>query len=63
MEVEETVAEICLNLPNVLREDCGALKVSFDKIRNQLDFKLKKCNDCIAATEKLYLSATEINNT
>jgi hypothetical protein len=63
MEVGETVAEIRLNLPNALREDSGELKVLFDKIRSQLDSKLKKCNERIAATEKLYLSAAEINNT
>jgi hypothetical protein len=63
MEVGETVAEIRFNPPNALRKDVGELKVPFDKIRSELDSKLKKCNEHIATTKKLYLSAVEINNT
>ena len=61
--VEEKAEEIVINPLEALRDDNSELKRPFDEVRNDLDAKLKECNERILTAEKLYLATVDMNKT
>jgi hypothetical protein len=60
---EESVENIQVDQRNSDCDDISGLKVPFDKIRVEMDTKLKKCREHIAETERLHLAAVETKRT
>jgi hypothetical protein len=59
----EIASETPYNHLNALREDVSELKVPFDKVRDEINSKLMKGSERMAATEKLYTAAANMTQT
>ena len=63
VETEEPMEKIPPSPLKPLRDDNSELKGPFDQVRNDLDAKLKKCNERILTTKKLYLATVDMTKT